>query len=121
LKTAFEEFHSTNNEATYAINLGSRFHNIYWTKDDPHEHGIRSGYVRIVNDRAPLVDVGKEITVVKIGKIMGFPLDGSLLFYCGDNDIVYYLCLEAFKDETQGERWSVFEFRKFSEILKEFV
>jgi hypothetical protein len=60
-------------------------------------------------------------SVVDIGRIFGFPLDGSILYYCGDNDIVYVFSFEVLENEPKGQRRSVLEFRGICQGLWRMV
>lgn len=124
LKTAFAVFRSHHpNEHTGTLYLKSRYHHVCWTQDDPYDHEAHYGEAAILDDQVEFEIVnfkGKVISVVEIGRVFGFPLDGSILYYCGDNDMVYFFTFEGLENEPKGQRRKVLEFRRFSDILKEF-
>jgi len=96
---------------------------VCWTKNDPYDHEEHYGEAAILDDQVEFEIVefkGKIISVVEIGRVFGFPLDRSILCYCGDNDMVYFFTFEGLENEPPGQRRKVFEFRRFSDILKEF-
>ena len=105
------------------IHLSSRYFEVCWTLNDPYEHDTLYGRVAVFRNELPLTLMmcdGREISVVKVGMVNYFPLDGALLYYCDDDDMLYFFPVEGLEDEPEGSCRQLYEFRRFSEIIDEF-
>lgn len=65
---------------------------------------------------------GRELIVVKVGIVHRFPMSGALLYYCGDDDMLYFFAMEELEDEREHERPGrhLYEFRRFGKMMDEF-
>ena len=124
LKSAFKAFHATHpNETSGIIHISSRYFEVCWTLDDPYEHDTLYGRVAVFHDELPLtlmMSEGREISVVKVGMIDRFPMSGALLYYCDNDDMLYFFPIEGLEDEPKHSCRHLYEFGRFREILNEF-
>jgi hypothetical protein len=127
LKAAFQKFRSFHPYADIGIlYLKPQRFRVCWTVSDPNYPYVpRYGEVLVFSEDNPLelVDCeGDFVSAVRIGLMTGYPMDGSYLYYCPENDMVYYYPLEAL--ETEGRNSDpprVFAFRRFIDLLGEFA
>lgn len=127
LKAAFQKYRYDRPYADIGtLHLKPQRFNVCWTVSDPqYPDRPRYGEVRVFNEDNPLVIVdcdGDLVSAVEIGLMTGFPMDGSFLYYCPENEMVYYYPWEALetvgKDSCPPE---VFAFRRFNDLLGEFT
>jgi hypothetical protein len=55
---------------------------------------------------------------VDIGEMNNYPHDGSTVYYCPDDDMLYLYPVEDIGEKRRGEARRVFEWYTFSDILK---
>ena len=111
------------NEKTGIIHLSSWYFGVCWTLNDPYEHNPLYGRVAVFHYELPLTIMmcdGRKVSVVEIGMVHRFPLDGALLYYCDDNDMLYFFPLEGLEDEPERPYRQLYEFRRFREMMNEF-
>ena len=124
LKTAFESFHAMHpNEKKGIIHLSSRYFELCWTLDGPYEHDTLYGRVEVLHDQFSLTQMmcdDRKVSVVEVGMVYDFPLDGALLYYCNDDDMLYFFPIEGLENESQGSCRHLYKFRRFSEMMDEF-
>jgi hypothetical protein len=106
-----------------SISIKPRSFQVWWGKEEPYYHNPRPGKVVVPAKEIPLSVLdhkGKLFDAVRIGYLFAYPAEGSGMYYCPDDDMVYYLPDEALDDNWRGRPYRVYPFGTFSEILAEF-
>lgn len=129
IQVAFKKFKTTPpypNAGT--LRLTFRNFRVCWTISDLYERNhAKYGNVEIFDEDAPLelVECNKDLVrAVRIGVIDIFPLDGVSLFYCPENDMVYYYSAESLDDDFEEGRdvrapLRVFPFGRLKNLMAE--
>ena len=95
LKAAFQKFRYARPYANIGtLHLEPQRFDVCWTVSDPqYPDRPRYGEVLVFNEDNPLMLVNCEgdlVSAVRIGLMTDFPMDGSFLYYCPENDMIYF-------------------------------
>lgn len=98
-----------------------------WTRDDPGEHQPLWGEVNIEKDEMELMTLedrrhpGRLLQAVPLGVMNGFPISDADVYYCYDEDMIYYYPDEARLIDPRRPYFLVYSFRTFREMVTEFT
>ena len=64
---------------------------------------------------------GPLLRVVHLGIMNGFPISDAEVYYCPDNDMIYYYPNEAYLIDLPAPQFLVQTFRSFESMVAEFT
>jgi hypothetical protein len=105
------------------LRLRPRRFQVWWRgeKGDPLDPFLR-GWVEIEGGDVPMDELqtskNKIVSGVKIGNIEGFPLDGSILYYYLDDDMLYIFPVEEIGRKPFRKVRYVYDWYTFTDILR---
>jgi hypothetical protein len=123
LQTAFQ-LHKDHDPHGKTINITPRIMDVAWIKDE-FQCDVIWGMINIETNEVPLMileeyGTKKRLQAVHIGALSQFPMSSSTLYYCYDDDMIYYHPLETYINFKRGPYHLVSPLRSFSSILDDF-
>ena len=125
LKSAYK-LHQKEGAESSTIRLKTCTFDVCWTKSDPAENEPLWGEISIENEKVDLMTVkdrkhGHLLRVVHLGIMNDFPISDAEVYYCPDNDMIYYYPNEAYLIDRPAPHFLVHTFRSFGSMVTEFV
>ena len=108
------------------IKITPRTFDLCWTRNNPGDYFPLWGNIKIKEEELELVTVEdcelhRLVKAVRLGIMDGFPLSDSSVYYCFDDDMIYYYPTESYYTGPRRRHFSVCSFRRFGDLVAEFV
>ena len=108
------------------IKITPRTFDVCWTRNSPGDYFPLWGNVKIKEKELELVmvedcELHSLVQAVRLGIMDGFPLSDSSVYYCFDDDMIYYYPTESYYTGPCRLHFSVYSFRRFGDLVAEFV
>lgn len=123
LQTSFA-FHKNHDCKGKKIHLSPRIQDVRWTRCGP-EGDVLWGNVDIGEGELELMTVEDRATqqtlkAIRLGVFNGFPLTNSIVFYCCEDDMIYFYPFEGYTLDKPSPYHLVYPFRRFVTMVDEF-
>lgn len=114
-----------NDDSKGLIKVRPRTFDVCWRKAEPGEEEPVWGKVMIEQEVLEILEVkhrvsGDLLKTVRLGHMEDYHLGDSSVWYCFDNDMLYFLPTECCYITPSKPHYYVYPFRSFAELVAEF-